>query len=257
MCGNRIGQPGDGANGTSTIPASGAPGIPSNRNTLSYHEDRNGLRFDASLTDSAMHGLGDVFGELFARRGVGRNVQVIPRSGTGRDIVIEEPKQLQAPTTATEPTPEPQQQSAPLETIKEPAGHPDKVRLLKIFILEGEVLELSDDRMKAKSAADYYKRLTYLFLYAQEVLLGRNSTPRNELSAVLTAAKVNNGNCRFWLTKKDGFTVNDEDRMKLVVKSREQATKALGEILDPDFKIEKEWHPDTRTVKTRGPRKKK
>ena len=38
--------------------------------------------------------------------------------------------------------------------------------MLKIFTLEGETLELSENRLKAKSAADYYKRLTYLVIYA-------------------------------------------------------------------------------------------
>ena len=68
--------------------------------------------------------------------------------------------------------------------------------------VSGEIIELAENRLKAKSAADYYKRLTYLFIYAQEILLGRPSAPKGELMAVLTAAKVNNGNCRFWLGKR-------------------------------------------------------
>jgi hypothetical protein len=169
-----------------------------------------------------------------------------------RDVATVEITQPQLPPAEVE-----QEQGAAVgpQTDNTPKSDPAKEHLLKIFNLEGQVLELSDDRLKAKSAADYYKRLTYLFLYAQEVLLGRTSTPRSELSAVLTGAKVNNGNCRFWLGQRKGFTVDPEDRMKLVAASRELAIKVVREILDSD--VPDEWHPDTRTVKVRGPRKKK
>jgi predicted amidophosphoribosyltransferase len=59
-CGTRIGTPVDATDGMPTF-ATAAPA--SNRNTLNYQEDRNSRRFEASLTDSAMHGLGDVFAE--------------------------------------------------------------------------------------------------------------------------------------------------------------------------------------------------
>jgi hypothetical protein len=73
--------------------------------------------------------------------------------------------------------------------------------------------------------------------------------------AVLTAAKVNNGNCRFWLGKKNGFTVDSEDRMKLIAGAKEQAIKTIDEMLDSN--VPDEWNPDTRIVKARAPRKKK
>lgn len=251
-CGTRVGLTVDGANGTATQTYPGGVPIPANRNTLTYHEDRNSRSFEASLTDSAMDGLGDVFGELFAQPGVGRTILPGGQRTFVKDIALDQTKQLQSPRPEAE---QQQQEQSTQQTENTPTSEPAKESLLKIFNLEGQVLELSDDRLKAKSAADYYKRLTYLFLYAQEVLLGRTATPRSELSVVLTAAKVNNGNCRFWLGKKVGFTVDDEDRMKLVAGSREQAIKTVGEILDNN--VADEWHPDTRTVRARGPRKKK
>jgi hypothetical protein len=134
-----------------------------------------------------------------------------------------------------------------------PKENPEKERLLKLFRLEGEVLELMDNRLKAKTAAGFYKRLTYLFIYAQEVLLGRSSTPKAELVAVLRDAKVYDPNCRFWLKQRQGFTVDDEDRMKLSVGAREQAQKALSEALDNN--VPDEWNPDTRTKKPRAKKK--
>src|SRR6266516_4317429 len=56
-CGTRIGETVDPGEGASTVAAT----QPANRNTLSYHEDRSSRRFEASLTDNAMNGLGDVF----------------------------------------------------------------------------------------------------------------------------------------------------------------------------------------------------
>jgi hypothetical protein len=245
-CGTRIGQTVDGTNGTSAQPAPGAATIPANRNTLSYQEDRNNRTFEASLTDSAMHGLGEVLGDFFAQRGAGRTITQGVRHFT-REVVVDPSKQLlPADEAPLEPPPRDPATSVP------PA--PDKVRLRQVFTIEGEVLELADNRMKATSAADYYRRLTYLFLYAQEVLLGRTSTPRTELNTALTAAKVYNGNCRTWLAQKKGFTLDTEDRLKLNIASRDEAKKVLQDVLNSE--IADEWHPDTRTIRKRAAKKK-
>lgn len=246
-CGTRLGQSGNGSTETQGSP--GGSSVPANRNTLSYQEDRNSRRFEASLTDSAMHGLGDVFGELFAQRGVERKTQDRPLR-SGRDVIIDEFKQL--PPLPHDSTEE-QHQQPPAATANTP--EPEKDRLVKIFNVEGETLEVRDNRLKAKTAADYYKRLTHLFLYAQEVLLRRSSAPKAELLTILKTAKVYDGNCRAWLIKKIGFTVDNEDRMKLIAGAREQAMKTVNEIFDGN--VPDEWNPDTRTVKARAPRKAK
>lgn len=245
-CGTRIGQPIEGANATSQ-PARDIAAIPANRNTLTYHEDRNSRNFEASLTDNAMQGLGEVFGELFAQRGVGRQIPPGAARPFVKDMVLDETKYL-PPSTQQESD---QQQPAP----PPPKTDPEKDRVLRIFRQEGETLELSDNRLKAKSAADYYKRLTYLFIYAQDVLLGRSSAPKAELVEVLKAAKVYDANCRFWMKQKKGFTVDSEERMKLIVGAKEQAIKALDEALDSN--VPDGWNPDTRTIKPRASGKKK
>jgi hypothetical protein len=247
-CGTRFGQAVEGSNGTPTH--GDATPIPPNRNTLTYHEDRNSRKFEASLTDSAMHGLGDVFGELFAQRGIGRTVPPGGQRTLVRDIVLDESKQL-----PPVPQGEEVQQSLIGQTPPPPKTDPERDRVVKIFTLEGETLELSENRLKAKSAADYYKRLTYLFIYAQEIALGRTSAPKTELIEVLKAAKVYDANCRFWLKQKKGFTVDTEDRMKLITGAKEQAKQVITDTLDSN--VADGWNPDTKTVKTRGNRKKK
>ena len=246
-CGTRIGQTVEGANGE-TQPQPDATPVPANRNTLTYHEDRNSRKFEASLTDSAMQGLGDVFGELFAQRGVGRTIA----PGAGRtfvkDIVLDQAKQLPAGEQG-------EQEQPPPPPPPVPKADPERERVLKVFTLEGETLELSENRLKAKSAADYYKRLTYLFIYAQEVVLGRTSAPKAELIEVLKAAKVYDANCRFWLKQKKGFTVDNEDRMKLIAGAKEQAKQVITDTLDSN--VADGWNPDTRTVRVRGKNKKK
>lgn len=246
-CGTRIGQPVDGANGTTTQTHTMASATPApNRNTLSYHEDRNSRRLEASLTDSAIHGLGGVFEELFAQR-VGRVVQAAGARTLVKDVVIDETKQLPpAPPTG-------RQHQTVSETSAAQNPLTDKERILRIFNVNGETLELTDNRLKATTAADYYRRLTYLFLYAHE-LHGRSSTARSELVTVLKEAKVYDPNCRTWLKQRKGFTVDGEDRLKLIAGSREQAIKALDEALDGN--IQDGWNPDNRTAKPRGPRKK-
>lgn len=248
-CGTRIGQPVEAANGATAHPQQvSSITVAPNRNTLSYEEDRNSRRFEASLTDSAMHGLGDVFGELFARSGTSRVVQ--PNGGRTllKDIVIDDTRQLPPAPPAEEAQEAPSTQASPTTPMT------DKVRILKFLAVNGETLELIDNRLKATTAADYYRRLTYLFLYAHE-LHGRMTTPKTELVKILKEAKVYDPNCGTWLKQKKGFTVDAEDRLKLNVGAREQAVKVLDEALDPN--VADQWNPDNRTVKPRGPKKKK
>ena len=244
-CGTRLGQPAEANDRKQSISVAT---VAVNRNTLNYQEDRNSRHFEASLTDSAMQGLGDVFGELFAQRGVGRTLsQPNGRTLLRNDMVHDDLKRLPpAPPDAADHVEQP---------IEKKTGQAvtNKDRLLEIFSISGETLELADNRLKASSAADYYRRLTYLFLYAQE-LLGRTPTPKSDLVTILKDAKVYDANCRTWLKQKKGFSVDSEDRLKLIAGAREQAMKALDEALDGN--LPDEWNPDSKPVKARVPRKK-
>jgi hypothetical protein len=243
-CGTRIGQPVEAPDGAQPVAAAmPAP----NRNTLSYQEDRNSRRFEASLTDSAMHGLGDVFGELFAQRGVGRTItQTAGKTLLRNDVTLDDLKKLPPapPAINSQLDASPEQKPEPASTNKE--------RILQIFTANGDVLELTDNRLKATTAADYYRRLTYLFLYANE-LHGRPTTPKDDLVAALKEAKVYDTNCRTWLKQKKGFTVDTEDRLKLIAGAREQAVKSLNAALDSN--VPDVWNPDNKTAKPRAKKK--
>jgi hypothetical protein len=242
--------------GSVTDPASKSPSqngsLPANRNTITFHEDRNSRRLEASLTDNAMTGLGDVFAEVFAQRGVGRVGTQNTRIHS-TEKVIDLSKQL--PETGTLPTgatsPKNHQDEKPLE--QPTTHHTDRERLLQIFSTDGETIEVMDNRLKATSAAEYYKRLTYLFVYAQEILLKRPAAPKAELITILKVAKVYDPNCSFWLKQKKGFTVDEEGRIKLNAGAKEYAVKTITEISDsnvPDL-----WNPDTRSKKPRSRKK--
>src|SRR5437762_8739310 len=55
-CGVKVGESPD----SELSRVSPSPNTPFQRNTLAYHEDRNSRRFEASLTDNAIQGLGGV-----------------------------------------------------------------------------------------------------------------------------------------------------------------------------------------------------
>ena len=241
-CGTRVGQPGDtGRESAATVTAALSP----NRNTLLYSEDRNSRKFEASLTDSAMHGLGDVFGELFAQRGVGRVVPPLVHRTLVRDSAIE-PKGLPAAQIAQAEDTEVQ------NAVAEPQEKdtPEKEHLLKVFTVQGDSFELSDNRLKAKSGAEYLRRLTYLFLYAHEQW-GRNAVSEAELKRILKSGKIwdESGNANRWLNKRNGIKEDSDEKVKLLATGREEAIKALNEALDPN--VPDVWNPDKNTPKAR------
>jgi hypothetical protein len=194
-----------------------------------------------------MQDLGDVFGELFARAGA----RVTPAHHRGnKEEALEIRRQL-PPATAPPAGQHAAEQTATVKQPEQPSTGKD--RILKLFSPSGETFELIDNRLKAKNGADYLRRLTYLFLYVQE-LHGRPASPRKNLVDILKAAKIYDPNTRTWLKKKVGFSVDDDDRFKLNAPGREQAVTALNEALDPN--LPDAWNPDTKTPGKRGARKK-
>src|SRR5258708_17302061 len=190
------------------------------RNTLSYEETRNNRTFHASLTDTAIQGLGGVLGDFFVQRGTARVPSQAPSSLLKRDLSLPSP-----PTIAL--TPE-NGNSTSVPDGSNPAG-PNGTGLAgitRIFSLNGETLELADNRLKAKTLADYLKRLTYLFLYAHE-LHGHSSVSSEQLKEVLRANKAwdRYGNAGRWLAKRIGLANDGDDRIKLTTKGREDASR--------------------------------
>jgi hypothetical protein len=244
-CGTRVGaprfeNPGDGASLVATT-------IQPHRNTLSYQETKNDRTFHASLTDTAMEGLGEVLGDFFVQRGAVRTPNQV-RPLVKQDLALQPP-----PTQAAESANRDAQPATVLSHAADAGA--DKDRILRIFHPNGDTLELIDNRLKAKSGSDFLRRLTYLFLYAQE-LHGRLSVPSDQLRAMLESGKIwdGSGNARRWIAKRVGLASEGEDRLKLNAKGREEAVKTLNDALDPT--IEDEWNPDKKTPRKLGPRKK-
>jgi hypothetical protein len=226
------------------------------RNTLTYHEDRNSRSFEASLTDPAMQGLGDVLGEFFAQRGAARTAQQHGRFNKGVEVLA--PHALPNGSPPPSPTPE-----EIVDGARPPGPSPaadgnalEKARLQKIFTLKSGSFELSDNRLKAKNARDYVRRLTYLFLYAHEIHALPYSTEA-AVKAILQSAKSwdASGNTNAWLKKRIGIAQEGEDRLKLTAPGREGAVATLKDALDAN--VSDTWNPDKNAPKQRAPRKKK
>lgn len=227
--------------------------LAANRNTINYREDRNSRSCEASLTDDAMHSLGDVFGELFVRRDAIRTTAALHRHLAGNGAVIDGLKELPAGQEPAHHSPPP----AP-PTLNGSAGSsssPDRARMHNILTPNGDDFEVADNRVKAKNYADYTRRMTYLYLYAHECS-GRASALDTDLRAFLKSAKAmdSSGNATRWLAKHIGYAKDGEDRVKLVVKGREEAKKALNDALDPN--VPDAWNPDSHQPKKRGGKKK-
>ena len=244
-CGVKLNQSGAVPTSTPLTTAEGSPG----RNTLSFQEDKNNRRFEASLTDVAMQSLGGVFGDLFAQRGVARQqpqIAVVP----GRSASLHDGARMSLPETVeTAEVIEPP--TAPTLVVADPSS--DKEKISAFFSSNGEKLELIDNRLKATSGADYLRQLTYLFLYAHE-LHSRNCVPERDLNVMLTAAKMMDasGNTRRWLRSRVGISDEGEDNVKLNAVGRDAAKKTLRDALDLNIAVD--WSPDTATGKTKAPK---
>jgi hypothetical protein len=241
-CGTRITQPV--AEGTVAAAASVQHPLEAHRNTISYQETKNDRTFTASLTDTAIQGLGEALGDFFVRRETIRT-PIHHRRPAGSGLTLPAP-----------PIPQPRA-AEHHETVhsisdSEESGS-DKSKVLKLFVENGEALELKDNRLKAKSQSDFVRRLTYIFLYAHE-LHGRSTASYEELRTIHQVAKVWDANTRTWFAKKVGFTVDSDNRYKLTAPGREEAIKTLNDALNPD--VSDDWNPDKKVPRKYSPRKK-
>ena len=245
-CGTKVGAGPE--NLSCTSPFALTANVAAPRNTLTYHEDRNSRSFEASLTDPAMQGLGDVLGEFFVQRGTVRTAPQTARFNRQAEILAP-----QALLDATQ-LPRADEMSEAPPAVDETAA--EKLKLRKIFLCKCQSFELSDNRLKADSARDYVRRLTYLFIYAHEVY-GHPHPTEASVRAILQSAKSwdASGNANTWLKKRIGIAVENEDQLKLTAPGREGAIATLKDALDAN--IADSWNPDKSAPKQRNARKKK
>jgi hypothetical protein len=199
-----------------------------------------------------MQGLGDVLGEFFVQRGVARAVPPVARFNRQAEILapqtLHDAAQLPAVVETTHQKPE-------VSSVVDENAE-EKTKLRKLFLPKGQSFELSDNRLKADSARDYVRRLTYLFIYAHEVF-GHPYPTEASVRAVLQSAKSwdASGNANTWLKKRIGIAVENEDQLKLTAPGREGAIATLKDALDAN--VQDSWNPDKSAPKQRHARKKK
>jgi hypothetical protein len=111
----------------------------------------------------------------------------------------------------------------------------DAERMREIFEMDGEDIRLEEHRLKADSRLEYARRLTYLFMYSQE-LGGKKPIAYASVKKLLEASKVLDTNTRHELSHKMAVEI-DGDTIRLKKEGREKAVSALDEILNPN-------HPD-------------
>jgi hypothetical protein len=245
-CGTQVGAF-TGATPPAAIASSSAPQL--RRNKITYREDRNSRSIDADFSDATMVTFGDVLSDIFGNQGAVAG----QRQGNSR-LFSQEPPEVAAGKSLAAPPPSNGSLPVVEGRTAQPSAHDDLTNILKVFKLNGEALALDDNRLKAKNGMDYVRRLTYLFLYAHE-LHDRDWTPKASVIEVLKEGKVWDPNASRWLSKKQGFREDGEERLQLVVGGRDDAKKALLEVMDP--KVTDNWNPDKKTPQKRGRRKKK
>lgn len=102
--------------------------------------------------------------------------------------------------------------------------------MLRIFRREDEGLRLDDTRLKASSRADATRRLTYLFVYANETE-GRKRVSRNELNEALRDVGLYDTNSRKALKDSDFVLSGDEIGLRT---GRETACVYMNQMFDPE-----------------------
>ena len=137
-----------------------------------------------------------MFGELFVQRGATRTASL--RRHLAEDGVDGQSRSLQQPPQETPPPPPPPTLNGSTSNLQ----GADSLRIRSILEPKGETFEVTDNRVKAKNAADYTRRMAYLYLYAHECS-HRSSALSTDFRAFLRSAKAidPSGNANRWLAK--------------------------------------------------------
>lgn len=211
-------------------------------NTFELQEDLRSRTVRLHLTDEAVAHVGEALTVVFADRITSR-----PRGAQRIAQQADSPAVLLLPTSPPTSADEDVVAVVPPAASAEddaPSAGSDRERLHRVFEYDGDGLRLEEDRLKAVSGQDYVRRLTYLFLYANE-LEGRKPLPYADLKKILEAAKLWDANTRYAISHKLSLEIADS-QVRLKTKGRELAVAALNEILDPN-------HPDPGwTLEVRG-----
>lgn len=203
-------------------------GSTSSMNTLDLQEDTRSRTLRISFTDAAIGSIGETLNHLVSEK---LSVRALPSLRTTGSLAAKSPL-----LSAGESDGVLQVINAP-DADEKPPSQPtgDAQRIKEIFEIDGEDIRLEEHRLKADSRLEYARRLTYLFIYSQE-LAGKKPVPYASVKKILEASKVLDANTRHELSHKMAVEI-DGDAIRLKKEGREKAVQALNEILDPN-------HPD-------------
>jgi hypothetical protein len=238
--------------GTATGMGAASPNVNGNKspmNTVELQEDTRSRSLRISFTDAAIGSIGETVNQLVSDKFAPHGPRPLRPSGSsaamspllsagelrdGAQIIdrkqIAEPK-LSSPVTG------------------------DAERMREIFEMDGEDIRLEEHRLKADSRLEYARRLTYLFIYSQE-LAGKKPIAYASVKKILEASKVLDNNTRHELSHKMAVEI-DGDTIRLKKEGREKAVQALDEVLNPNHP-DPGWTPEShaRNPKAGGENKK-
>jgi hypothetical protein len=89
--------------------------------------------------------------------------------------------------------------------------------------------KLDEIELNAKNKIDYARRITFLFLYFND-LEGRSKTPRSELNSILEDSTVYDGNFRDWISSERAIDKNDDDTLTLNAGGRRKAKECIKNL---------------------------
>jgi len=217
--------------GTATGTGAASPRVNGNTspmNTLDLQEDTRSRTLRISFTDAAIGSIGETLNQLVSEKLAPRALPSLRTTGgqAGKPPLLSAGEVDGARQVINA-------QHADGKTPSQPAG--DAQRIGEIFEIDGEDIRLEEHRLKAVSRLEYARRLTYLFIYSQE-LAGKKPVPYASVKKILETSKILDTNTRHELSHKMAVEI-DGDTIRLKKEGREKAVQALDEILNPN-------HPD-------------
>lgn len=205
-------------------------------NHIRYTETESGKSFEASFSDETA---GNVV-ETFARFLPHNKIPITQRKSLSpsitEDIEVEEVKDVLND-----------------KNINNKNESSTATGVDKIFTAKGDVILLSEKRLKSNSTQDQQARITLLFmLYKkthQEI-----DVKRSELNAILKKEGLYDANFRAWLsTHKSLFIIDDVNKtLELSSEGQEEAQKILLEVFDTS--VEGTWNPNRGTSNKSNPK---
>jgi hypothetical protein len=232
MCGTAVGA------GTATPVANGSA---SPMNTLELQEDTRSRSLRISFTDSAISSIGETVNRLVSDKLASHGPRPFRAAGSTVVMASLPPANDGGETAQTI-------DSTAIDSKSVPPLAGDAERMREVFEINGEDVRLEEHRLKADSRLEYARRLTYLFIYAQE-LAGKKPITYASVKKLLEASKVLDTNTRRELAHKMAVEI-DGDTIRLKKEGREKAVQALDEILNPNH-LDPGWTPEAQSRTSR------